>query len=287
MLLDTVVISGHPGISSAQAAEEEGGRHVVHARGNVLMDASACEVVDWHASTSNDLWEVYHSLGVEAAAHVIFEQMRAVVSFDGTYLDDRHILVVVDNICRGGTIMPLNRHGINKTEHTSPLMRCSFEETMDVLCEAAGFAQSENARGVSTSIMTGQLAHMGTGATTVLFPAPRAVPADLRPAGRVMRSTCRSYLRRTDAETLEYVLDAARPTGRARSRRPRASKRASARASAWCRRRGERDSALSAIRSICICPFLRRAKLPPLRQSSGHPRYRPSLRRFAICTSVV
>lgn len=217
VLLDTVVISGNPKITGANASEDTNsqGCHVVHAYGNVLLDASASEVIDWERSTSNDMWEVYHTLGIEAAAHVIFEQMKAVVAFDGTYVDDRHILLIVDNICRGGTIMPLNRHGINKTDNTSPLMRCSFEETMDVLCEAAGFAQSENARGVSTSIMTGQLANMGTGACEVLFPQGREVRTiqSIQTLGRVMRSSCRSYTKRLDDETLEYVTNQTRPSG--------------------------------------------------------------------------
>lgn len=217
VLLDTVVISGHPKITGANASEDPNVRdaHVVHAYGNVLLDVSASEAIDWERCTSNDIWGVYHTLGVEAAAHVIFEQMKAVVAFDGTYVDDRHILLIVDNICRGGTIMPLNRHGINKTENTSPLMRCSFEETMDVLCEAAGFAQSENARGVSTSIMTGQLASMGTGGCEVLFPQERGASTmqSMKPAGRVMRSSCRSYTKRLDEETLEYITNQTRPSG--------------------------------------------------------------------------
>ena len=216
VLLDTVVISGHPRIAGANASEDANsqGCHVVHAYGNVLQDASASDVIDWKRSTSNDMWEIYHTLGIEAAAHVIFEQMKAVVAFDGTYVDDRHILLIVDNICRRGTIMPLNRHGFNKTEH-SPLMRCSFEETVDVLCEAAGFAQHENARGVSTSIMTGQLANMGTGGCEVLFPRERGSNAmrHVEPTGRVMRSSCRSYTKRLDEETLEYVTHQARPCG--------------------------------------------------------------------------
>ena len=217
VLLDTVVISGHLKITGADASEDANreGCHVVHAYGNVLLDTSASEVVDWERSTSNDMWEVYHTLGIEAAAHVIFEQMKSVVAFDGTYVDDRHILLIVDNICRGGSIMPLNRHGINKTDHTSPLMRCSFEETVDVLCEAAGFAQSENARGVSTSIMTGQLANMGTGGCEVLFPQGRMVNTmkSIQTPGRIMRSSCRSYTKRLNEETLEYVTNQTRPSG--------------------------------------------------------------------------
>ena len=93
-------------------------------------------------------------------------------------------------------------------------MRCSFEETTDILCEAAGFAQAENARGVSTCIMTGQTPHMGTGTVNVLFPmqSERLTFEQCKPKGRVMRSTCRSYVKNTMDETLEYVMDHHRAT---------------------------------------------------------------------------
>ena len=43
-------------------------------------------------------------------------------------------------------------------------MRCSFEETVDVLLEAAGHAERDPIRGVSEHIMLGQLPRIGTGA---------------------------------------------------------------------------------------------------------------------------
>jgi DNA-directed RNA polymerase II subunit RPB1 len=212
VLLDTMVVCGHPDAGAAAAAREERtGEWVVHVQGRMLVDAAASEAVDWARTTSNDVWEVYHALGIEAAAHVLFDQIKAVVSFDGCYVDDRHMLLIVDTMCRGGTLMPLNRHGINRSG-ASPLMRASFEETTDVLCEAAAFAQEENARGVTTAIMTGQLARVGTGAVRVLLPhrelAPPSTPAD---AVRVWRSTCRSHRATALAETLECVLDGAPP----------------------------------------------------------------------------
>lgn len=207
---------GHPSITGTSFGDSkllDGTEYVVHAYGNVLMDCCASECIDWNRCTSNDIWEVLNTLGIEACAHVLFDQMKAVVSFDGTYVDDRHIVMIVDSICRNGSIMPLNRHGINRTD-TSPLMRCSFEETTDILCEAASFAQTENARGVSTCIMSGQLPNMGTGTVNVLMPIQeRSVDNyELRPRGRVMRSTCRSFIPSSNTECLEYVMDIQRPS---------------------------------------------------------------------------
>jgi DNA-directed RNA polymerase II subunit RPB1 len=215
-LMETVVVGGHPSVSSASAAEAtrlDTGEteHVVHAFGTVLADAVASPCVDWTRCTSNDIWEVYNTLGVEACVHVLFDQIKGVISFDGTYVDDRHIMLIVDTMCRNGAIMPLNRHGINRTD-SSPLMRCSFEETIDVLSAAALFGEEENARGCTTSIMTGQLAHMGTGNVRVLFPArdvQNEAPIALK--GRVLRSTCRSYTSVPEHEALEYVFHDVRP----------------------------------------------------------------------------
>lgn len=222
VLLDTVVISGHREVSASNAGtsiriDHKDGipssrdEHVVHAYGSFLMDAAALECIDWSRCTSNDIWETYHNLGVEAAAHVLFDQIRSVVSFDGTYIDDKHMLMLVDTMCRSGSLMPLNRHGINRTD-VSPLMRASFEETIDVLCDAAMFSTTENARGCTTSIMTGQLAEFGSGSVKVLF-RDDSTPDSYKPPRRVMRSTCRSHTVMKVPQVLEYVFGEARPTG--------------------------------------------------------------------------
>lgn len=41
--------------------------------------------------------------------------------------------------------------------------RCSFEETVDVLLDAASHAEVDPMRGVSENIIMGQLPRMGTG----------------------------------------------------------------------------------------------------------------------------
>ena len=42
-------------------------------------------------------------------------------------------------------------------------MRCSFEETVDILMEASAYSECDQVRGVSENIMLGQLAPLGTG----------------------------------------------------------------------------------------------------------------------------
>ena len=113
ILMQTAVVGGNSTVSSASAGDSkmfnvsgcESTELVVHAFGNFLSDCVSSQCVDWTRCTSNDIWEVYDTLGIEACCYVLFDQIKAVVSFDGTYVDDRHIILIVDTVCRMGTLI--------------------------------------------------------------------------------------------------------------------------------------------------------------------------------------
>lgn len=52
-------------------------------------------------------------------------------------------------------------------------MRCSFEETVDVLLDAASHAEVDPLRGVSENIILGQMPRMGTGCFDLLLDAEK------------------------------------------------------------------------------------------------------------------
>jgi DNA-directed RNA polymerase II subunit RPB1 len=160
-LMDTVAISGHLQISSASVREEED-QFIVDTLGCNLVDLSAMDCVDWTKCYTNDVNEAHSVLGLEAAVSVLFNELETTISYDGTYVDPRHLMMIVNTMTRGGYIMPLSRHGINRID-TGPLLRCSFEETPDILCDAACFAESDNGNGISQNIMTGKLPSIGSG----------------------------------------------------------------------------------------------------------------------------
>ena len=64
--------------------------------------------------------------------------------------------------------MSITRNGINRIEDFNPLRRCSFEETVEMLFNAAIFAEKDTMTGVSENIMLGQLAPIGTGSFEVV-----------------------------------------------------------------------------------------------------------------------
>ncbi|KAL0432898.1 UNVERIFIED_CONTAM: DNA-directed RNA polymerase II subunit RPB1 [Sesamum latifolium] len=129
----------------------------------VNLLAVAChEDVDSRRTTSNHLIEVIEVLGIEAVRKALLDELRVVISFDGSYVNYRHLAILCDTMTYRGHLMAITRHGINRND-TGPMMRCSFEETVDILLDAAVFAETDCLRGVTENIMLGQLAPIGTG----------------------------------------------------------------------------------------------------------------------------
>ncbi|KAL3377839.1 hypothetical protein AABB24_003973 [Solanum stoloniferum] len=127
-----------------------------------LLAVMTHEDVDASRTTSNHLIEVIEVLGIEAVRRSLLDELRVVISFDGSYVNYRHLAILCDTMTYRGHLMAITRHGINRND-TGPMMRCSFEETVDILLDAAVFAESDHLRGVTENIMLGQLAPIGTG----------------------------------------------------------------------------------------------------------------------------
>ncbi|KAL2896712.1 DNA-directed RNA polymerase II subunit 1 [Bienertia sinuspersici] len=127
-----------------------------------LLAVMCHEEVDATRTTSNHLIEVMEVLGIEAVRKALLDELRVVIEFDGSYVNYRHLAILCDTMTYRGHLMSITRHGINRNA-TGPLMRCSFEESVDILVDAAVYAESDYLRGVTENIMLGQLAPIGTG----------------------------------------------------------------------------------------------------------------------------
>lgn len=88
-----------------------------------------------------------------------------VLSFDGSYVNYRHLALLCDTMTTNGTVQAVSRHTLNRRK-TGPLMRCTFEESVDVLAEAAMFAETDHVDSVSQAVMLGKHMPFGTGSMT-------------------------------------------------------------------------------------------------------------------------
>ncbi|CAJ0594393.1 unnamed protein product [Cylicocyclus nassatus] len=140
--------------------------------GTALLRVLSEQHIDPVRTTSNDICEIFEVLGIEAVRKAIEREMNNVISFDGSYVNYRHLALLCDVMTAKGHLMAITRHGINRQE-VGALMRCSFEETVDILMEAAVHAEVDPVKGVSENIMLGQLAKAGTGAFDLVLDAEK------------------------------------------------------------------------------------------------------------------
>lgn len=138
--------------------------------------------VDFGRLKSNHVVEVLNVLGIEATRGALLFFVREVISFDGSYVNYRHLGTMADVMSNRGHLMAITRHGINRT-NMGPFMKCSFEETVEILMDAAIYAEVDHMRAVSENIIFGQLCPIGTGAFDVLMDDARATTDMGEPVG--------------------------------------------------------------------------------------------------------
>jgi DNA-directed RNA polymerase II subunit RPB1 len=147
---------------------------VLETDGSNLMNVLGVDFVDATRSTSNDIVEVFMTLGIEGVRGALLSELRNVISFDGSYVNYRHLACLVDVMTMQGHLMAIDRHGINRVE-SGPLLRASFEETVDMFMDADVYAEKEILKGVTENIMMGQLARVGTGNMDLLLDEEKVV----------------------------------------------------------------------------------------------------------------
>lgn len=124
--------------------------------------------IDCARTTSNKITEVYECLGIEAVRRALMKELHSVLSFDGSYVNHRHLSILCDVMTQRGRLTSITRNGINRVNRGA-LAKCSFEETVEILYEAATYAETDALRGVTENIILGQLAPFGTGACDILI----------------------------------------------------------------------------------------------------------------------
>lgn len=165
---------------SAKGLESLGpkeGEFVLETSGTDLLRVLILPLVDKRRTTSNHIWDIHQLFGIEATRSSILKEIRIVFEFFNIYVNFRHIALLADTITSNGKLMSISRNGINRV-YQSPFRKCSFEETVDILIEAAVYADIDFLKGVTENVMVGQLSKMGTGSFDVIMDNYYLLPSE-------------------------------------------------------------------------------------------------------------
>ncbi|XP_063217430.1 DNA-directed RNA polymerase III subunit RPC1 [Bacillus rossius redtenbacheri] len=170
-----VVIKGLPTVSRAVIHNDESKgkiKYKLFVEGDNLREVMATRGVKGTKTTSNNTYEVFTTLGIEAARATIMSEIKLVMENHGMSIDRRHPMLVADLMTSRGEVLGITRHGLSKMKE-SVLNLASFEKTADHLFDAAYFGQKDAINGVSESIIMGIPMSVGTGIFKLLHKADR------------------------------------------------------------------------------------------------------------------
>ncbi|KAH9411557.1 RNA polymerase [Ordospora pajunii] len=125
------------------------------------------DVIDIYNSESNDIYNVYQVLGIEAARHSIVNEVKRVFDVYGISVDARHLLLIADYMTRNGEYTPFNRSGLGASD--SPFLRMSFESCYNIIQSNVIFHQEDNLFVPSASLVVGNPVECGTGSFSLMY----------------------------------------------------------------------------------------------------------------------
>ena len=168
-------IKGIKGISQVVVTKQEADgseQWVINTLGSSLKKVFDVEGVDSIRTTCNNIFEIYDTLGIEAARNAIINQVQYTMEEQGLGVDIRYIMLLADLMTVDGKIKAIGRYGISG-QKASLLVRASFEETKKHLTSAAIRGEKDLLKGTIENIMVNQVVPIGTGAFRLIGHIPR------------------------------------------------------------------------------------------------------------------
>ena len=154
-------VSGIKGIKRT-FVRELGGEYVIYAEGSNLKPILNTPGVDQMRTRTNDIYQIYETLGIEAARNAIIQEAMQVLEEQNLDVDLRHIMLVADQMTVTGDLQAVGRTGISGAKE-SVLARAAFEETEKHILNAALYGEVDELDGVAENIIIGQPIPVGTG----------------------------------------------------------------------------------------------------------------------------
>ena len=160
-LLDTTIKGSHkiPSVNirtedSKFIIDTEGiDLHHIHGIASIIQECIQC----------NDIFAIRDTYGIEAARAQLLTEIHAIMSFDGSYVNIRHMMMMVDWMTWSGNINALNRHGVKKMmDGATPLKRATFEQPVEILHHAAVNNLFDELNGVSEQLLVGKEPRCGS-----------------------------------------------------------------------------------------------------------------------------
>jgi len=152
---------------------KEGNEWMISTLGSNLKKVFEIDGVDHTRTTTNNIFEIYDVLGIEAARNAIIHQTRYTMEEQGLGVDIRYVMLLADVMTASGEVRAIGRYGV-AGQKASVLVRASFEETKKHITAAAIRGETDPLLGTIENIILNQVAPVGTGSFDLVGSLPGA-----------------------------------------------------------------------------------------------------------------
>jgi len=156
-----ICVGGINGIKQVMPIKSKN-EFVIITAGSNLKEVLSFKHVDPSKTITNNIYEVFRVLGIEAARQAILKEAETVISNQGLDIDIRHIMFIADLMTNSGTVKGITRSGIT-SEKESVLAKASFETPIKHIINAALIGEEDTLNSVIENVMTNQPIPVGTG----------------------------------------------------------------------------------------------------------------------------
>ena len=139
-----------------------GDQWTIKTAGSNLRVILSMKEIDMLNTTTNDIFEIFEVLGVEAARTAIIEETVNVLKNQSIETDARHIMLLADLMTADGIIRGIGRYGVSGRK-ASVFARASFEVPLKHLFNAAMYGELDELSSVIENVMVNQPVPVGTG----------------------------------------------------------------------------------------------------------------------------
>jgi DNA-directed RNA polymerase II subunit RPB1 len=141
--------------------------YIIETDGINIREVVSIQGIDSTRIVCNDPQEMNNSFGIEIARKTLMYEIKSVITDSGSFINYRHLSLLCEVMTNKGFIMSITRHGIGKTD-INPLSKCTFEQSVDILLDAAKEGKRNEISGISENILLGQVINSGTGIVKVI-----------------------------------------------------------------------------------------------------------------------
>ena len=158
-ILEKMIIFGIEGIESIYYMKDDTTEEwYVETDGSNFRKLLGHPIVDMTRLHSNNVWDIYESLGIEAAREFLVSEFESIM--EG--INSCHTKLLVEKMTFTGTINSISRYTLRKDE-SGVISKMTFEESVDIMVKAGFSGDVEKVNGISASIVCGKRGNIGSG----------------------------------------------------------------------------------------------------------------------------